>query len=137
MTIFVWMVAIGWLGVSIRKLGSIHWVMLAWFILQMLPVSQIVTTIGVQPGSISIAEHFLYMASVPVFMVMAMFGAWVVSTIKEQKRSSLIIFQSAILSFMTFLFFTTVTQSVYAKDESVMLMRSLAIQPDNADYNFQ
>jgi len=36
--------------------------MLAWFALELLPVSQLITTIAYNPGFLSTAEHFLYMA---------------------------------------------------------------------------
>ena len=41
----------------------------AWFCIELFPVSQLVTTIGVRPGYISTAEHFLYMPSIGFFVL--------------------------------------------------------------------
>ncbi len=122
MTIFVWVTALCWLGVARTKLTSMHWLCLAWFALCLLPVSQIVTTIGVQPGVLSTAEHFLYVACVPVFIV-------VVDALLKVRIPAVKIGACGIL---VFFFFTTIEQNIYAQHELSMVERSLRIQPRNA-----
>jgi len=46
---------------SKKRLSNINVFFVAWFCIELFPVSQIITTIGVQPGVMSAAEHFLYM----------------------------------------------------------------------------
>ena len=43
-----------------RKIPGYVWFFITWFCIELFPVSQIITTIGVGPGYISMAEHFLY-----------------------------------------------------------------------------
>lgn len=132
LTVFISLVAVSWLGIARKGLSTLHWLALAWFALSLLPVSQIVTTIGVQPGSISTAEHFLYAASVPVFMLLADAGLKFVQYAQGRQVLARVLYGSIIALFFLSLFFTSVGQSTIARSEEWMMARSLAIQPQNA-----
>lgn len=122
LTALIWLAFVVWLFIDFKKLNPLHKLCLAWFGLAMLPVSQILTTIGVQPGYISTAEHFLYIACVPIFIV-------VVDLLLYIRKD---VFRGIMVAFLAFFFITTIEQNIYAQSELAMLERSLGIQPHNA-----
>ncbi len=121
-TMLFWFSVMVGLWVYRNRLNKIHWLCLVWFVLLMLPVSQLVTTIGVQPGFISSAEHFLYFSCVPVFVV-------IVSRLIHLHGK---VYKFIIAGILGGLFLTTVEQNIYAQNELAMMERSLRIQPQNA-----
>ncbi len=125
MTVVFWGIIIGGLAACKRALTPLHWLALGWFVLTLLPISQIVTTIGVQPGYISCAEHFLYMTCIPVFMVAVLHLYKIHSTLVRVCLLGLLFFFGA----------TTVEQNIYATSELSMMTRSLSYQPHNARLN--
>ena len=114
-----------------RKIHPFILFLMAWFALELLPVSQLVVSIGVGEGHISTAEHFLYLASVPVFIGMVMAFQWVymLNTKKGLVNPALLKFLAG--GFLVFLFLTAVEQSIYASNEFSMISRSLAFEPNN------
>ncbi|MBI4309196.1 MAG: hypothetical protein HY591_02580 [Candidatus Omnitrophica bacterium] len=122
MTIFIWSVVLAWLGIARKKMTGLQWFTIGWFFLSLLPVSQIVSTIGVAPGYISTAEHFLYLACVPVFIA-------AVQYVLSLRAAAV---KMAALGFLGFCFLTTVEQNIYAQNELAMMERSLRIQPHNS-----
>src|SRR5262249_15913961 len=69
MTMFIWVVLLTWLCICRRKIEPLIWFCIIWVALELLPISQLLTSIGVSPGMISSADHFLYLVSVPVFII--------------------------------------------------------------------
>jgi len=122
LTVFVVLVAICWLGAARKKLTWLHWLAIGWFALALLPVAQIVTTIGVQPGTISTAEHFLYFACIPVFIV----------AVYHILSARLFVVRVMAVGVLGLLFLTTIEQNIYATSELAMMERSLNFQPHNA-----
>lgn len=125
LTVILWGMVGGALIAYRKALTSLHWLALGWFALTLLPISQIVTTIGVQPGYISCAEHFLYLTSVPVFIV-------VVTLLYKVNSGHLRI---GLFGVLIFFGLTTIEQNFYAKSELAMIERSLFYQPHNARLN--
>lgn len=122
LTIGAWLAVLFLIFFLRHRFTRLHWLALVWFGLALAPVSQIITTIGVGPGYISMAEHFLYFACIPVFMVIAeIFTAVKVPLLKL-----------AGLGFLAFFFLTTAEQNIYARSELAMMERSLHFQPHNA-----
>lgn len=105
---------------------------LGWFLLELLPVSQIITTLGVQPGKISLAEHFMYAAIIPLGFIVVAGGAFLVKHEVERRVLSVIGARLCVAAVMVFFLVMTVQQSLYAGNEYVMLNRSLSLSPDNA-----
>jgi len=101
-----------------------------WFFLELFPVSQIITTIGVQPGVISLAEHFLYIASVGIFALLVLGGRGLYQKIKN-KRTLKILFSSSVMGAFAFMFLTTVQQNIYASREIAMFQQTLRFAPHN------
>lgn len=122
MVMAIYLITAVLLGVFWKSMTGLQKLCLAWFALCLLPVSQLVTSIGVQPGYISTAEHFLYMACIPFFCVIV---AWL------YPRRNLIV-NALASALIIFFFLMTVAQNLYASNEIVMLKRSLKNQPHNA-----
>jgi len=99
-----------------------------WFAIALLPVSQIVASIGVQPGSIMLAEHFLYSASIGIFVMMAL-------GLRKVDRSQLCsrqVLQWTTSLLLAFFMITTIQQSIYASNAVSMLKQSVKYNPRNA-----
>ena len=135
-TMFVWMTAVSWLFIGRKHISALVWMCLAWFALELLPVSQIVTTVGVGVGCISTAEHFLYTASVPAFILMALGGMKLYGLIVQKRILTPVVLQSLLAALVVFWMGVTVEQNIYATSEIAMIERSLRMQPYNARLNF-
>jgi len=114
-----------------KKLSERLLFFIAWFFIALLPVSQIVAAVYAQPGYISAGEHFLYMPSIGIFVLMAM-GAR--ALIRKNIQRSFIspgilafIFSSIIVYFIL----TTIGQSFIARNTFTMHQQALKHQPRN------
>ena len=103
-----------------------------WTALELFPVAQILATIGVQPGYISTAEHFLYLPSVGL-MALLVLGA------RALARRLIVLgwcsprgvaFGAG--GMLVFFMVTTAQMSLQARDVVTMLEQSLRYQPHNA-----
>lgn len=113
-----------------RRIPPIIQFFLFWFAVELLPVSQLWVSVGVQPGAISTAEHFLYVPAVGFLAAMVLAGG---TFIKYYGRNiSRVFLWSLGAAYALFLFLITVEQSIYASNEITMLERSLKLQPDNS-----
>jgi tetratricopeptide (TPR) repeat protein len=134
----LWAVACTWGGVlyflwRVRsRVPSLILFCLAWFLVEMFPVSQIVTSIGVHPGAISLAEHFVYVASVPVFILMVEAGFWIYARGSEGRLISPGTLRMVFVSFGVSLFLLLVAQNFYVSNEMLMIRDSLEREPGNA-----
>ncbi len=131
----VWIMLIGaW--VTFRKaMPALVMFCLGWFLLELLPVSQLVTTIGVQPGKISLGEHFMYMAMIPLVFLAVAGGERILGRQLERHVLSVVGARLCVLAVLVFFLLMTVQQSIYAGNEYLMLNRSLLFSPDNAPIN--
>ena len=103
-----------------------------WFgfaLLSIIPVSQAVASIGVQPGRISVAEHFLYFASIGILWWIVEAWQWLMRRVK-QSIALLIRLITAVI--IIFFMSVTIEQNMYATSEYAMIKRSLSINPANA-----
>ncbi len=130
-TCFFWAAALIILVFCYRKIHPFILFLMAWFFIELLPVSQLVASIGVGAGHVSTAEHFLYLACIPVFigMVMAFRWCYELNVRKSFVRPPLLKF--LVGGFLVFLLLTAVEQSIYASNEFSMINRSLAFEPNN------
>ncbi len=135
-TVFAWTAGLCWLWIGRKHIPPLVWLCLGWFSLELLPVSQTFITIGVGVGYISTAEHFLYTASVPIFILLVMGGMKVYGLVNEKHLVSPDILKALPALVIAALWCATTEQSIYAGNELSMLERSLRIQPYNARVNF-
>lgn len=126
-----------YLGLSIciwsqrKKMKPLMVFMIAWFALELFPVAQILSAVGVQPGSISLAEHFLYLPSISMFVMIVCAGQWICDRITSRKILAPSIVRVLVFGIFAALFLTTVQNNIYATSELAMLRRSLDLQPHN------
>ncbi len=100
---------------------------ISWFCIELFPVSQIPVSIGVRPGYISTAEHFLYTPAVGIF-ALAVLGAM---SLRPGRFISPGGFKVITAGCYGFLFLMTVQANIYAAQEIAMFERTLAISPHN------
>ncbi len=132
LTIVAWGVMLGILWAKRRRISPMHWFLIGWFALEMLPVSQIIHAIGVAPGIISSANHFLYLAAIPLFIlaISVLKNFWELNS--KRKWMSPRIVQGVIGGFLLVLCCITIEQNIYAANEVAMLRRSAEYEPMNA-----
>lgn len=113
---------------NIRRIPKLAVFCGVWFWLELFPVSQVLTSIGAYPLAISLAEHFMYLASVPVFILLVMVS-------EEILRKGFISAGAAKLAaggVVLFFYLTLVQQNIYAGNELLVLQNSLKNDPRNA-----
>jgi len=131
MTCLFWAAALGLFVIYFRKIHPFVLFLIFWFFIELLPVSQLVTSIGVGAGHVSTAEHFLYLAGIPIFTGMVMAFQWLyeLNTKKGFVNPPLLKFLAG--GFLLFFLLTAIEQSIYASNEFNMINRSLKFEPDN------
>jgi tetratricopeptide (TPR) repeat protein len=107
------------------------WFFLSWFWIELAPVSQVVTTIGVGPGYISTAEHFLYTPSTGVFVLMVL----AVQTLYRRHQRSTVFSpdfcRAGLAGIILALMLVTVYQNIHARSALTMFERTLVYNPRN------
>lgn len=114
-----------------RKLSATALFFMTWFGIELIPVSQIVASIGVQPGHISTAEHFLYTPSVGIFVLIGLAFQKLYQESLRGKIISLKYFKILMAGLYAFLFLMTVQANLYATNEIAMFERTLGLNPSN------
>jgi len=104
---------------------------IAWFGIFLFPVSQLITSIGMQEGRIALSEHFLYGASAGIIVLMVMVarkaGAWMM----KNQLCSPVVWRFFMFGIMLFLTLVTLQQNLYVKSPIAVLKRSYAYDPQN------
>ena len=114
-----------------RKIQPFIRFLIVWFFIELFPVSQLVASIGVGVGRISTADHFLYLACIPVFIGMVMAFQWIYEFNAKKGFIKTYFLKFLAGGFLAFLLLTAVEQSIYASNEYSMISRSLAFEPNN------
>jgi len=112
---------------SYRKIHAFSLFLVLWFCIELIPISQLVASIVVGKGRISTAEHFLYLASIPIFIGMVTVYRWIL--IQGIIKKPILKFLAG--GFLVFLLLTAVEQSIYSSNEFNMITRSLNFEPMN------
>jgi len=102
-----------------------------WILIELIPVCQIPFALGAQKGYISMAEHFLYAPSVPLFALVAMGGRYVYAVNREHRVVSKFILNAIMAGFLIFFYLSTIQHNIYAKNERAMFERTLTFNPQN------
>ncbi len=101
---------------------------IVWFWAELFPISQVVTSIGAYPSAISLAEHFMYLASIPVFILLVLAA----DTAVRKEVLSVKAVKIAAGGFIVFLYLMLVQQNIYAGNELLVLQNSLKNDPRNS-----
>lgn len=104
---------------------------ITWFFIELLPVSQIVTKIGVQANYISSAEHFLYTPSVGFFALIVLLYERFRARNEQAKWLSTPVLRFGAVGLIAFLALLTIQYSIYSSNEIAMFERTLQINPTN------
>lgn len=104
----------------------------AWFFIELLPVSQILTSIGVQIGAISLAEHFLYVPLIPAGILIVLAGEKLMRWSDGRGIVRCAVFKLIMGGCAALFVVTSLQQAFYASNEAVMIKQSLAANPANA-----
>jgi len=104
---------------------------MAWVCIELFPVSQMITTIGVRPGYISAAEHFLYMPIIGAFVLLVFAVRKLYRFVQEKGTCSVNVCRFAVVGVLLFFMLITVRQSFDARSALTMFRRSLEYNPNN------
>ncbi len=115
-----------------KRISTLVLFLLGWFALELLPVSQLVASIVIQPGMISTADHFLYLPLIPALMLLVLGAGQFIKGNSRHKYLSPVILKVGVGGFLLFFFCVTVEQNIYAREELSMLRRSVGFEPRNA-----
>ncbi|MBP6344085.1 MAG: hypothetical protein KA403_09130, partial [Candidatus Omnitrophica bacterium] len=130
--ILFWLASLCLFLKNFRKIdGRVNFLVL-WFLVELAPVSQIVTSLGVQPGFISLAEHFLYVPSIAMLTILVIGAQHLWRLNEERKFTSPSVSKIALAGILAFFYLTTIQQTLYARNELSMLKRSVDMQPFNS-----
>jgi hypothetical protein len=132
----VYLAGVAGLWLARRRLSLIVIFCIGWFFIELLPVSQIVTSIGVQSGRLSLAEHFLYMALVPACILMVLAVDKIVEEVLARGIMRREFIRIAAWGVVAMFMVTAQQQSFYASNEAAMIKQSLAADPYNARLQF-
>ena len=130
-TCFFWAVFLVILVLYHRRIRPFILFLILWFFIELLPVSQLVTSIGVGAGHVSTAEHFLYLACISVLIGMVMAFRWCYELNIKKGFVKPFLLKFMAVGFLVFLLITAVEQSIYASNEFNMIKRSLVFEPNN------
>ena len=125
----LWTLIIAQYWIWRRHIQPVERLCLAWMVIGLFPVSQIVAAIGVAPGYISTAEHFMYLPGIPFCILLVSLTSRMISAPFWVSHRPMQVF---IAAYMIFLIVMNIQQNFYARNEVVMLEQSLAYQPYNA-----
>ena len=131
LTILFWGIVVVVLWKKRKEITGLQAFFISWFFIELFPVSQIVSTVGVQPGYISSAEHFLYTPSVG-FFVLAVIAYEHFKTLNLQRKSiSPNVVRFGTMGMFVFLILMTIQYNIYSSNEIAMFERTLKINPAN------
>ncbi len=105
--------------------------LISWFFIELSPVSQILVQIGVRPGYISAAEHFLYTPSIAIFVLIVLLLRWIYEMNEKVRWISRGMFKFVVSGFLIFFWLINVQQNIYASNELAMLRQTLEYDPKN------
>ena len=115
-----------------KRLSNTVIFFITWFCIELFPASQIITTIGVQPGVMSAAEHFLYMPVIGIFVLLVLSVRKLITFIQAKGLCSAGVCRLALTGLFLFLMLTTARQGFEARTALTMFHRSLDQNPNNA-----
>jgi tetratricopeptide (TPR) repeat protein len=125
-----WLLAAVFLWKQRARLSAESKFLLAWFAVGLLPVSQIVPIVA-NSGYATTAEHFLYLPSVGILVLLVMGARRGIGMLRDKQRLSRRGAVLAAAGFYAFLMLITLSQAVYSTNELAMFERSLRYNPHN------
>lgn len=125
-----WLLVIVLLWKRRGRLNAENKFLLAWFAIGLLPVSQIVPIVA-NSGYATVAEHFLYLPSIGLLVLLVMGVRRGIEILREKQRLSRRGAALVVVGVYMFLMLITLSQAVYSINELAMFERSLQYNPRN------
>lgn len=113
-----------------RRLSAPVKFFLAWFGLALLPVAQLVP-LRAHAGFAAAAEHFLYLPSVGVFVLLSVMSAGLLRRARELNLLRQPVIRFVVGGFFIFLILVSIGQNLHAARQIVMFEKSLYYNPQN------
>lgn len=128
-TIGIWIFAGTVFWYCRNRFTKLIWFALGFVVLELLPVSQIVLPIMNQPKVAAMSEHFLYMTSIPLFLLLVLLWRFIYQMVLQKQWV-----QAKVLRFLVGLWLLcclafTAYYAHVASSEYIMLKRALAYEP--------
>lgn len=130
-TIFLWGTIISVLLIKRKSIAPMVMFFILWFIASLFLVSQLLFFVAPSPGHIAASDHLLYIPSIGVFAALIFMGAAGVERMRKAFPRWSLFIKYPIITFFAFFFIVTVENDIYARNETVMLMRSYQNNPHN------
>jgi hypothetical protein len=133
--LFTWAVYIAfaaWLWLTRSRVAPFIVFCIAWFFMELLPVAQLLTSIGVQTGTISLAEHFMYVPLIPAGILVVLAGEKLAARLEAGGMMKPQVLRLVAGGLVAFAVITSMQQAFYASNEAAMIKQSLAANPNNA-----
>lgn len=130
-TLVLFVIFFVWLLVNRKKIQPLILFFITWFFIDLLPVSQVFAAIGVQPGYISTAEHFLYTPLIPALALIMLSLRQLYELNQKHRVVSPRILKISLAGLFLFYYLLTIQHNIYSSNEIAMFERTLAIDPDN------
>lgn len=108
-----------------KSFSKIVWFLIGWYCIEVLPVSEIVTTINVQEGYISMAEHFLYVPSLALFCLAVMTVEKCIGINNQKQLMSAVVVNMMLTMYLFFLAIMTIAQNIYAQSSLGMYRQTI------------
>lgn len=127
LTISAWIFLAAILIISRKRLSPTAKFLIVWFFIELIPVSQLIRSVGVQRGFVSTAEHFFYLASVPFLGLVALSLKPLLETMGAWHKRHYLIFL-----WLVFIYMLTINQAVLSSNPIIQLKKSIDHNPHNA-----
>jgi len=115
-----------------KKIPPLAWFFLGWFWVSLLPSSQMLVPLYVQPGYISLGEHFLYFPSIGLFVLGGMGMKAVYQKMQERNMVSDKVILLACGGITLFFFLMTIQQNIYTRHTVNLHEQALQYEPHNS-----
>jgi len=114
-----------------RQITPLAWFLLSWSAIELAPVSQVLVSIGIQPGHISAAEHFIYASAIGFAGLVVLAADWLSQENNRRKIFTERFLAAGAICFAGYLMLTLVENNIYSSREISMLERTIAHDPWN------
>ena len=95
------------------------------------PYLPIITSLEIQPNYILTAEHFFYIASIGIFVVMVLFARYLYQESMQNRLLNASTFRFIVVFYFIFLHLLTIINVIYSLDDINLYARTLGLNPDN------
>ncbi|OGX07386.1 MAG: hypothetical protein A2Z88_03885 [Omnitrophica WOR_2 bacterium GWA2_47_8] len=114
-----------------KKIPKVTLFFIFWIIMDLLPVSQLIAPIRIQPGYISTGDHMFYVSSVGILVLLVSFIIDQREKLAKKISISPNIGRFFLAGVMLFWFFATLKQSIISSSDLALHRQTLAYAPYN------